>query len=117
MAELENDIILMKQKFPNYSSRKPTVNLKRLLTLKFPGTKFSVKLSKCHGEMYKFVDVKWNDGPFGQEVAIYCNRFRAGDFSSMGAEDPYYKWHPADLWRTEFGEVEIITYDRQATVE
>lgn len=109
MAELENDIILMRQKFPNCSNRKPTVNLKRLLTLKFPGTKFSVNLSKCHGEMYKFATVKWTDGPPVQEVAIYCNRF-AGDFSSIGAD-------PTDPWGCEFGKVEIIIYDRLATVE
>lgn len=58
-----------------------TPHLRRALKAAFPGTKFSVRLSRGTG--YGNCHVSWTDGPTGDEVRTVTEQFRGQGFDGM----------------------------------
>lgn len=102
----------MKQKFPVYSNKKPTVNLKRFLALKFPTTRTSVKLQRDN-QLNTYGYIEWVGGPSVDEVAQYCERFVAGGYAGPQWEYMYKPEQENQVWLNEFGRLHFLSYQRR----
>lgn len=84
-------------KFPAKTDKRTplTTWIKRILTMEFPGVKFSVTCD--HGS----VNVRWADGPSDKEVDSIVNLFEEGHFDGM--TDMYEYYEKDNEWRKAFG--------------
>lgn len=81
-------------------------NIRIELKAAFPGVKFSVKSSRF--SMGDSIDVKWTDGPNGDQVDAIIDRYAAGSFNGM--EDIYE--YSRDAWKDAFGDAKYVHSSR-----
>lgn len=81
-------------------------NIRIELAAAFPGVKFSVKSKRFSGG--DSIDVRWTDGPTGQQVDEIIDRYAAGSFDGM--TDCYE--YSRDAWRDAFGNAKYVSSQR-----
>jgi hypothetical protein len=67
----------LKAKYKWAKAGKPSFNLKKELTLAFPGIKFSVRSD------HSSIDITWTDGPTTEEVDKIACKYKSGSFDGM----------------------------------
>lgn len=82
--EKEQAIKDLRAKYPWAKSPDVSKNLKKELSLAFPGVKFSVRM-RHHGS----ITISWVDGPTGNEVDAIAGKYESGSFDGM---DDCYKY-------------------------
>lgn len=81
-------------------------NIRIELKAAFPGVKFSVKSSRFSGG--DSIDVRWTDGPNGDQVDAIIDRYSAGSFNGM--EDIYE--YSRSAWTDAFGDAKYVHSSR-----
>lgn len=71
----------LREKYPWAKPNKPSANLKKELSLVFPGVKFSVRYESYAGG--DSVNYSWTLGPTGAEVAAIADKYQDGNFNGM----------------------------------
>lgn len=109
-AELANDPELRTLKRAGECEDRPdklaAANLRKLLKIRFPGVKFSVRK-----DGYTALRVRWEDGPTRGEVEAQAQRFKRGNFNGM--TDSYdYQRSP---WVDVFGGLDYVFCERDIT--
>lgn len=90
--------------------KRAAMNMRTLLKKKWPGTKFTVRLSRFSGG--NSVDVKWMDGPASADVKKVCDVFESGYFDGMTDSYVYCESN----WR-QFGETKYLSVNRGLSEE
>lgn len=90
-------------KFPKVEGKRTplTTWIKRIVTMEFPGVKFSVVNE--HGSSIR---VKWVDGPAEKEVKAIVGKFEHGHFDGM--QDMYVPDTHSNPWIDAFGSVNYV---------
>lgn len=82
--------------------KRAVANVRRLLKLSWPKTKFSVRQS--HGS----VRIEWRDGPTADQVSAVSRQFEAGRFDGMSDSFEYH----TTAWNSLFGSLQYVNQAR-----
>lgn len=100
----------LQEKYPWAKAPNASKNIKKELTLAFPGIKFSVR-SRYHGS----INISWTDGPTTKEVDAITAKYEDGDFDGM--TDCYNYDHSAygEAVSVVLGRSRYVTTSREMT--
>mgnify|MGYP006399029041 CR=1 FL=1 len=109
-AELASDPALRTlkraDKSDDHGAKLAAANLRKLLKIRFPGVKFSVRM-----DGYSAIRVRWEDGPTRGEVETQAQKFKRGYFDGMTDSYEFQRSPWVDL----FGGVEYVFCERSIT--
>ncbi len=92
-------LAMLTQDSDTASGKLATKNIRVQLRGRFPGIKFSVKVSR-HGT----IDISWTDGPTSKQVRAIADTYRAGHYDGM---DDLYR-SSVTPWNTVFGGADYV---------
>lgn len=107
MQQAKDDLVkryptLLTPEAEPFDGKRAVANVRKLLKLSWPKTKFSVRQS--HGE----IRIGWRDGPTSDQVSVVARPFEAGRFDGMSDS---YEYHET-AWTSLFGSIHYVNQTR-----